>query len=209
MTRLTNDARGKIVNMILARKFDPLKEAMNARQYALAHRFYEHLYTAEQRKLFEMAENVLKGPFYRDTSIRVAADGWKLDLYFGPRHAEKGHPTQPSTWAHQNTYDPLVSLAGTSGLGLDFKTFAEDQKALKDHEDELREQVSAQIGAFFTFDKLAEAWREIEPFVRAVERGLAAPVINTPAIVDRSQLNAVLDLPPDEVPTDAIAQRKK
>lgn len=210
MTRLTNNAREKIVKMILDRKFDPLGVALAKREYALAARFYERLYSPEQRAAMSATEALIKGAFGTQTAIKVSADGWKLSLYFGPPVTSgKDRLALLFSKRDYDKYDALVMLDGEDPLAVDFKQFALDQKAQKDERDTLQGQLNAQVGSFYTYEKLSEAWPEIEPFVTAVERGLATAVIGVPTIVNREALNAALDLPPDDTPTDAIATPKK
>lgn len=193
MTRLTNDARKKITRMILAHKFDPLYKQLERERKSLGKTVYEGQYADLKARLEGLQEATRGKAFPTRSAFTVNAGGWNVRLEleaerpFLHAHEQRWHGDSEPVWSYDEQHEltPLI------------RSYATRMKETKDEEKHLEEQVSGQLVAHFTFDKLSAAWPEIDRFVRAVERGLPAPS-TVPALADHKALNTALDLPPED-----------
>lgn len=198
MTRLTNHYRGKITDMIISHKFKPLWAALDREQIELGVAVYEDTYSPQLRRAMQEVTNTPTRPkgvtaFGHSKEFKVNAGGWTIDLKLSQDYPFlQGHFRKLFGYNSEaiNSYEDETPLCKQ------LQDYAQRRKATAEQEKVLREQVSLKLLPFFTFDKVREAWPEVERFVSAVEAGVEAPS-SLPAVVDNKALNEALDLPPE------------
>lgn len=194
MTRLTNDARGKIVNMILAHKFDPIFAALDKERTELGNAIWDRMMAVHAQAMANLQSATGGRALPTATSFVVNAAGWSVALTCDPRpffHDQHSKIDRSSLHASYHLWvvpseDPMCAK---------IQSYAERRKLASEEEGHLRDQIAGQVGGHYTFDKLSAAWPEIDAFVRAVERNLPAPQLAI-ALADHKALNEALDLPP-------------
>ena len=192
MTRLTNDSRDKITEMVIDHKFTALRAELARENANLAMLCYEDDYTSALRLAMVKVMAFDKGAFGMSNVFRVNAGGWQVEMKLaGPapfleKHSGVTRYKLPAT---------IFNYTADSNLGTLVREHAEKARTLEKEIKHLTDQVRGQLNAHYTFDKASKAWPEIDVFIRAVERGLPQPQL-TPALADHSALNQALDLPP-------------
>lgn len=194
MTRLTNDHREKICDMIVCHKFDPIENEFDKEKRALGELVYHDRYAAGLQVAMKRAMDAApKGAqaFSMWAAFQVNAGGWKIGLELTQKRPLLCSDASKARYSS----DPIFELDKEHLLTPRLQDYATRRKEMNAERDHLTKQVMGQLNPHFTFEKAVAAWPEIAAFANAVERSLPAPNLS-PALADHKALNEALDLPP-------------
>jgi hypothetical protein len=210
--RLNNEDRHALLNALLRHKFGKRGDEDNAQEYALAVRIYDMTYTPEQQAW--MAQGP-EGALPMHSTVYVYLDGKTHNLRFCLDRDEKNFPTHEERRvfnSYIHSYDrsgvPMLSAVEGGGSTGEKLKLAQDLEAYflakSQREDAYRkatDQIKQALKAFTTWRNLIAEWPEAEAITRAVllERGYTSErKTATLPVVQISELNKLLDLPPEE-----------
>jgi hypothetical protein len=218
--RLNQQARDLIRHELIRHRFDAGRKALQKEESELAVRVYEMTYTQEQRDWMAAAP---EGALVMDDHIVVALNGQYNSFYFPIVEEEKGNPDsrdwRGAVYEHRpvfvnRTYNRSLMLSAVpspqnKGPKLELAQAIEDyrnrQAAFSKEVREANAKVAHALSQFRTYKALLKEWPEAESVIKKVMTRLGATEMDagrTLPVVQLSELNTLLDLPPEETSED-------
>lgn len=190
--KLTKGIREEIVDLMIKRKFGPIKKKIDDKKEKLADKFYNMIYTkAEQEKMYALP----KGWLVENSSMdfRIPCGPWK-SFYF-PKD-EKGNKTFKRVHSDKScTINLDRSIPKEAKIIEMIEAFEDEQQTYKKERREAERQAMALLSSVTTVKRAIEVWPEAEYFIKKAIGAHASSNAPVPVILTEN-LNNKLGLPP-------------
>jgi len=201
--RLTNNIREALLNKLLERAFKARCEEFRKRAGAFAVRVYADVFGDELPKMDALPDGWLPKDYgilvyFGFIRARISFNG-SLDTSGVDNFLKCGSRGGDSVY-RRFTYSKYSSVAkrynARDALATEYEAFSNERKDLSNEIERAAQTAKAALDSCSSIQKLIAIWPEVEEFAREFlkdgERKALLPDI------PRSQLNAILNLPPEE-----------